>query len=118
MRDVPSEDPLLLPMRATDKKRFRDLGRQLREIRVLAELTTGELANEVNRGQPWISEIERGTRHLDVFDFVRLSRALALNSDEAITLLESVVDDSSLDDKSPTKGPKVRPKLGPRKRRV
>lgn len=95
-------------MRKTDRLRYEDLGRQLREIRLGEHLTTRALARRTGLGQPWISEIERAVRLPDVFDFVRLMRGLGVRRSDAMTLLETIIDDDGLD-MPKAKAPKVRP---------
>ena len=109
------------PMRTTDKDRFWDLGRQLRDIREGCEdpaMNTHDLAKAVGRPQPWISEVENGMRYPDVFDFVRLCRALGVTNDLAMELLEGIVDDRLLDVTGTPRVPTSRPKKGAKRRRT
>jgi transcriptional regulator with XRE-family HTH domain len=46
--------------------------------RARAELTQTELGLRLGRSQPWISNIERGERRLDVIEFAELCRELNL----------------------------------------
>lgn len=106
-------------MRTTDKERFGDLGRQLRDIRegIDPPMNTHDLAEAVDRPQPWISEVENGTRYPDVFDFVRLCRALGVENDLAMELLQGIEGDESLDMTVKPRVPKSRPKKGAKRRR-
>lgn len=107
------------PMRTTDKARFADLGRQLRDIRegIDPPMNTHDLAKKMKRPQPWISEVENGARYPDVFDFVRWCRALGVEDDLALDLLKDIVDDRALDLKVKPRVPKSRPKPGAKRRR-
>lgn len=109
-------------MRTTDKKRFIELGDQLRQARLEVEppdiqLNTHELAEKLDRPQPWVSEVENGERYPDVFDFVRWCRALGMEDDLAYDLLKDIVDNPSLDEKVKPKAPKSRPKPGAKRKR-
>ena len=46
--------------------------------RARAGLTQTELGRRLRRSQPWVSNIERGERRLDVIEFTELCRELKL----------------------------------------
>lgn len=49
----------------------------IKEARVAAGVSQEELSRRMGQSITFIVKIERGTRRLDVFEFVRLSQALA-----------------------------------------
>lgn len=50
--------------------RYETLRQTLRETRQQAGLTQDELAYRLDRGQSYVSKVERGEQYLDVLEFV------------------------------------------------
>ncbi|WP_374990338.1 helix-turn-helix domain-containing protein [Sphingosinicella sp. LHD-64] len=66
--------------RVTAKTIFTDDHREfigrLRAVRRSKEITQTQLSARLDRGQSYISNIERGQRRLDVIEFAAIARAL------------------------------------------
>jgi transcriptional regulator with XRE-family HTH domain len=58
---------------------YRQLIRKLREAREQAGLTQVQLARGVRKRQTWLSDIEIGTRRLDVIELRDLCRAMDID---------------------------------------
>lgn len=54
----------------------------LKEARVSAGVSQEELSRRMGQSITFIVKIERGTRRLDVYEFVRLSEALGVEASE------------------------------------
>lgn len=64
---------------------LRDL---VREIRIGANLTQTELSAKLGRSQSFLSDVERGTRRLDILELRDLCALVGIPFLEAITELE------------------------------
>lgn len=58
-------------------KTFLDV---LIQARKDADVTQAELAERLGKPQPWVSNIERGIRRVDVIEFIAICRALNVDS--------------------------------------
>ncbi|MCB1561081.1 MAG: helix-turn-helix domain-containing protein [Xanthomonadales bacterium] len=58
---------------------YRQLVDQLREKREALGISQAELARRLDRNQQWVSLMERGSRRLDVIEFVEVCVALGSN---------------------------------------
>ncbi len=57
----------------------------IKEARLAAGVSQEELSRRMGQSITFIVKIERGTRRLDVFEFVRLSEAIGLDAVELFT---------------------------------
>lgn len=60
----------------------------LRELREAAGLTQEQLAQRLERDQPWVSVIESGQRRVDVIELREICRALAVHPVDFMVMLE------------------------------
>jgi transcriptional regulator with XRE-family HTH domain len=49
---------------------YRSVPRMLRDMREKAELTQRDLAQRLNRSQPWVHKSELGERRVDISEFL------------------------------------------------
>lgn len=52
------------------------------EIRKERGITQSELAKKLGKPQPWVSNVERGVRRLDIIEFVAVGDALRVDRQE------------------------------------
>lgn len=57
---------------------YRDMLAMLLEARRTAGVTQIELAKRLGKPQPFVSNVERGLRRIDVIEFYAIARALGL----------------------------------------
>lgn len=57
-------------------KEYKKLAQKLRDTRKKAHIEQAELAARLGKQQSYISKIETGNRHIDVFELKELSRIL------------------------------------------
>jgi transcriptional regulator with XRE-family HTH domain len=84
-------------VRKRDRDRYRRLAQWLQQRRKELDLTGIALSRRSGIAQPLISDFERHERIPDVFDLVRLFKALGIGPDKGFALLETLMDDASLD---------------------
>lgn len=60
----------------------------LRELREAAGLTQEELAERLDRDQPWVSVVESGQRRIDVIELRHICRALSVDPVDFMVTLE------------------------------
>ena len=57
-------------------KEYKKLAQKLKDVRKKAHMEQAELAARLGKQQSYISKIETGNRHIDVFELKELSRIL------------------------------------------
>ena len=65
--------------------RYEQLRQTLRETRRRAKLTQVELAERLEKGQSYVSKVERGEQYLDVLEFVLWCEACETTASKVIT---------------------------------
>jgi transcriptional regulator with XRE-family HTH domain len=65
---------------------LRALGKRIRLLRLLRELTQGELAEQTGMSRSFVSIIEHGTHGVDVVRLVRIATALGIPLPELVDL--------------------------------
>lgn len=71
-------------MKTTYTKEYKMLCNWLVAKRQAAKLTQTELAKLLNQPQSYVSKYENGERRLDVFEFVKVTKALEADPNEII----------------------------------
>ena len=94
-------------MRTRDRERYRRLAQVLRERREGLDLSQSALSRRSGVAQPLISDFEHHERIPNVFDLLRLFRALGINADQGFAILDSLLTDSSLDRASAPPPPRL-----------
>ncbi|QDJ38366.1 transcriptional regulator [Bordetella hinzii] len=67
---------------------YETLRRELKQMRLQAGLTQGQLASRLGKLQSYVSKIERGERYIDLVEFLAWCQACGISADEAIRRLE------------------------------
>jgi hypothetical protein len=67
------------------------LGKLLRTIRRVKDVTQKELAEKLGRGQPFVARYEAGDRTLDAVELVLVSRALGVAPTKVVRRLERMM---------------------------
>lgn len=76
---------------------YKELLALLVESRKSAGLTQTELAERLNRPQPFVSYYERGERRVDVVEFITIARAIGVLPDNLFQrLLSQVPEDTTI----------------------
>jgi transcriptional regulator with XRE-family HTH domain len=70
---------------------YRALINWLRVSRKAKGLSMRELGIRMRMPHSWIGKVETGERRLDVEEFVRISRALEIDSREGLSILEAAL---------------------------
>jgi transcriptional regulator with XRE-family HTH domain len=70
-------------------KKYEEFSRLLVEERQNAGLSQQELADQLGRPQTYVSKCERGTRRMDVIEFLEIARAVGFDPTEFIKKLTS-----------------------------
>lgn len=68
-------------------QRYDSIRQVLRETRKKAELTQIELAEKLNRGQSYVSKVERGEQYLDLVEFLEWCEACNAQPSKVIAKL-------------------------------
>lgn len=89
--EPPTRTPLVKGERPSDRLR-----RRLYEARRARGLRQCDLAGRLDRPQSFVSNYERGTRRLEVSEFIQIARILSL--DPAAVVAELAADDPPADD--------------------
>lgn len=69
---------------------YKVLLRRLRELRLRAGITQGDLSAQLGRPQPFISDVERGVRRLDA---IELRDICVLLGSDIVTFLSALEED-------------------------
>lgn len=78
-------------MKSTDAPGYDQLLARLRAARKAAGLTQTKLAKKLRRPQSFVSKYENAEQRLDVVEFVEVTRALGIDSREALASLSPEV---------------------------
>ena len=70
---------------------YRALINWLRVSRKAKGLSMRELGIRMRMPHSWIGKVETGERRLDVEEFVRISRALEIDANEGLSILEAAL---------------------------
>jgi transcriptional regulator with XRE-family HTH domain len=70
---------------------YRALINWLRVSRKAKGLSMRELGIRMRMPHSWIGKVETGERRLDVEEFVRISKALEIDSQEGLSILEAAL---------------------------
>lgn len=73
--------------RSTHRQRYDVFLTQLREARLAAQLTQGDVAQQLAATQTFISKCERGERRLDVIDLIDFLEALDTSPEKFVATL-------------------------------
>jgi transcriptional regulator with XRE-family HTH domain len=76
--------------RSASSKEYEHLRQLLIKARKRAGLTQVEIANRLERSQSFVSEYERGKRHLDVVEFLQVTDALDVDPHYIIASIASL----------------------------
>lgn len=66
-------------------ERYEKLRQTLRETRQCAGLTQGDLAVRLDRGQSFVSKVERGEQYVDVLEFILWCEACGTTATKVIS---------------------------------
>jgi transcriptional regulator with XRE-family HTH domain len=74
--------------RSTHRQRYDVFLTQLREARLAAQLTQGDVAQQLGATQTFVSKCERGERRLDVVDLIDFLRVFKVSSPQFVAALD------------------------------
>jgi HTH-type transcriptional regulator/antitoxin HipB len=77
-------------MKELGSPRHDVLRRLIRERRQKAEMSQVELAQQIGRGQTFVSAVERGQHRVSVLEFLELAEAIGFDPSAAIRRLAKV----------------------------
>lgn len=83
-------------MRNRDRERYKAFGKKVHQLR-WPDKSTGAIAEDIGRAQPWVSEMERAQRLADLFDAARVAKSVGLDAAGFGQLIYSLIDDPKLE---------------------
>lgn len=57
---------------------------RLREARLKAGMTQGEVAKKLHRPQSFVSKYEKGERRLDIAEFIKICKVLGISAHKVV----------------------------------